>query len=120
MMVDPKALKRSPIYWTPEGTLAFNETTIAVSRCPLMYFINDDSPIKLSLMRPITVSVVCYSKSSMTCGDRLPFISVTQTNWSTIQKEAYAIFYCCQQLDYLIRDRKLTIHTDHINLTFVR
>ena len=24
MMVDPKALKRAPIYWTPEGTLAFN------------------------------------------------------------------------------------------------
>ena len=24
MMVDPKALKRSPIYWTPKGTLAFN------------------------------------------------------------------------------------------------
>ena len=47
MMVDPKALKRSPIYWTPEGTLAFNETIIAVSRCPLMYFINDDSPIRL-------------------------------------------------------------------------
>ena len=46
-MVDPKALKRSPIYWTPEGTLAFDETKIAVSRCPLMYFINDDSPIKL-------------------------------------------------------------------------
>ena len=47
MMVDPKALKRSPIYWTPEGTLAFNETKIAVSRYPLMYFINDDSPIRL-------------------------------------------------------------------------
>ena len=47
MMVDPKALKRSPIYWTPEGTWAFNETKIAVSRCPLMYFINDDSPIRL-------------------------------------------------------------------------
>ena len=47
MMVDPKALKRSPIYWTTEGTLAFDETKIAISRCPLMYFINDDSPIRL-------------------------------------------------------------------------
>ena len=47
MMVDPKALERAPIYWTPEETLAFNETKIAVSRCLLMYFINDDSPIKL-------------------------------------------------------------------------
>ena len=47
MMVDSKALKRSPMYWTPDGTLAFNETKIAVSRFPLMYFINDDLPIKL-------------------------------------------------------------------------
>ena len=46
-MVDPKAVKRSPIFWTPEGTDAFNETKIAVSRCPLMYFIDDDSPIRL-------------------------------------------------------------------------
>ena len=47
MMVDPKAVKRSPTFWTPEGTEAFNETKIAVSRCPLMYFIDDDSPIRL-------------------------------------------------------------------------
>ena len=47
MMVDPKAAKRSPIFWTPEGIEAFNETKIAVSRCPLMYFIDDDSPIRL-------------------------------------------------------------------------
>ena len=42
-------------------------------------------------------------------------LSATQINWLTIQKEAYFIFYCCQQLDYLIRDRKFTIHTDHMN-----
>ena len=47
MMVDLKALKPAPIYWTPEGTLAFNETTIAVSHRPFMYFINDDSPFNL-------------------------------------------------------------------------
>ena len=47
MMVDPKAVKRSPIFWIPEGTNAFNETKIAVSRCPLMYFIDESSPIRL-------------------------------------------------------------------------
>ena len=26
-------------------------------------------------------------------------LSASQINWLTIQKEAYAIFYCCQQLD---------------------
>ena len=35
-------------------------------------------------------------------------LTPTQIRWSTIQKEAYAIFYCCTQLDYLIRDRTFT------------
>ena len=69
-MVDPKAVKCAPIFCTPEGTETFNETKIAVSRCPLMYFIDDDSPIRFKLMHLITVSVVYYSKSLMTIGNR--------------------------------------------------
>ena len=124
MMVDPKALKRSPIYWTPEETIAFNETKIAVSRCPLIYFINDDSPIRLytdasdygiggvllQIVNTVWRPIAFISKS----------LSATQINWSTIQKEAYAIFLCCHQLDYLIRDLKFTIHTDHMNLTYIK
>ena len=108
----------------PEGTLAFHETKIAVSRCPLMYFINDDSPIRLytdasdygiggvhfQIVDTVWRSIAFISKS----------LSATQINWSTIQKEAYAIFFCCQQLDYLIRDRKFSIHTDHMNLTYMK
>ena len=123
-MVDPRALKRSPIYWTPEGALAFNETKIAVSRCALMYFINDDSPIRLytdasdygiggvlfQIVNTVWRPIAFISKS----------LSTTQINWSTIQKEAYAIFFCRQQLDYLIRDRKFTIHTDHMKLTYMK
>ena len=63
-----------------------------------MYFINDDSPIRLY-----------PDASDYGIGDVLfqivntvwrPIaLSATQINWSTIQKEAYAIFFCCQQLD---------------------
>ena len=104
MMVDSKALKRAPIHWTPEGTLEFNETGIAVSRCPLMYFTNDDSPIKLytdasdfdisgvlfHIVNDVWRPIAFRSKSQFS----------TKINWSTIQEEAYAIFYCCQRLDY--------------------
>ena len=41
-----------------------------------------------------------------------------QLRWSVIQKEAYAIFYCCTTLDYLLRDRKFVIQTDHRNLIY--
>ena len=47
-------------------------------------------------------------------------LTPTQIRWSTIQKEAYAIFYCCTQLDYLIRDRTFTIPTDHLNITYMK
>lgn len=46
-------------------------------------------------------------------------LSATQCKWSTIQKEAYAMYPCCKQLDSLIRDRKFRIFTDHKNLTFL-
>ena len=89
-----------------------------------MYFINNDSPIRLytdasdygiggvlfQIVNTVWRPIAFIRKS----------LSTTQINWSTIQKEAYAIFFCCQQLDYLIRDRKFTIHTDHMNLTYMK
>ena len=88
-----------------------------------MYFIDKTSPIRLytdasdygiggvlfQVINDEWKPIVFISKS----------LSASQINWSTIQKEAYAIFYCCQQLDYLIRDRKFTIHTGHMNLTYM-
>jgi RNase H-like domain found in reverse transcriptase len=47
-------------------------------------------------------------------------LTQTQLAWSTIQKEAYAIFFCCTHLDNLLRDRKFTILPDHKNLTFIK
>ena len=45
VMIDLKARKRSQITWTPEGIKAFHDTKIAISRCPLMHFIDEISPI---------------------------------------------------------------------------
>jgi RNase H-like domain found in reverse transcriptase len=47
-------------------------------------------------------------------------LTATQLAWSTIQKEAYAIFFCCTYLDNLLRDRKFTILTDHQDVTFIK
>jgi hypothetical protein len=46
-------------------------------------------------------------------------LTETQLRWSVIQKEAYAIFYCCTHLGHLLRDRYFKIKTDHKNLTFM-
>ena len=44
-------------------------------------------------------------------------LSATQLKWSTIQKEAYAIYYSCQQLDFI---REFEIHTEHKNITYMK
>ena len=39
-LVDSKAHKKSPIIWTPSAILAFQHVRVAISRCPLMYFLD--------------------------------------------------------------------------------
>jgi RNase H-like domain found in reverse transcriptase len=91
---------------------------------PMLYFIDNNAPIYLMtyasdygiggyLYQVIndTKQLIAFDSNSLT---------QTQLTWSTIQKEAYAIFFCCAHLDNLLRDRKFTILTDHKNLTFIK
>jgi hypothetical protein len=39
---------------------------------------------------------------------------------STIEKEAYAIFYTITKRDFLLRDVRFVVETDHKNLTFLK
>ena len=122
-MIDHSAAKRSSIVWTAESITAFRDIRIAISRCPLMHFLDDVSPIRLytdasaygiggvlfQIVDEVWKPIAFVSKS----------LTPVQLNWSTIQTEAYAIFTCCTQLGHLIRDRPFTIHTDHKNLTYM-
>ncbi len=40
-------------------------------------------------------------------------LSPTQTRWSTIEKECYAIYYSLQKLDHYLHNAEVTIRTDH-------
>ena len=124
-MIDHSAPKRSAVVWTQASTNSFHDTQIAISRCPLMYFI-DDNKLDIRLYTDASdfgIGGVLFQVVD-TIWQPIDFISKTltptQIRWSTIQKEAYAIFYCCTQLDYLIRDRTFTIYTDHLNITYMK
>ena len=122
-MIEHSAKKKSALIWTEEGKKAFMEIRIAISQCPLLHFVDDVSPIHLytdasqygvggvlfQIVGAVWNPIAFVSKS----------LTATQLKWATIQTEAYAIFTCCQKLDYLLRDRKFTIHTDHQNLTYM-
>ena len=124
-MIDHSAPRCSAVVWTQKSTNAFVDTKIAISRCPLMYFI-DDNKLDIRLYTDASdfgIGGVLFQVVG-TIWQPIAFLSksltLTQIRWSTIQKEAYAIFYCCTQLDYLIRDRTFTIHTDHWNITYIK
>jgi RNase H-like domain found in reverse transcriptase len=88
-----------------------------------MHFINETDPIYLhtdasdfgiggylfQLIDGKGVPVAFVSKS----------LTTVQLKWAVIQKEAYAIYYCCIFLKTLLRDRVFTIRTDHKNLLFI-
>ncbi len=42
-----------------------------------------------------------------------------QRNWSTIEKECFAIYTALRDWEYLLRDRFFTIRTDHDNLRYL-
>ena len=43
----------------------------------------------------------------------------TQTRWSTVEKEAYAINYALQNLEHYLHNAKFTIKTDHRPLKYI-
>jgi hypothetical protein len=89
-----------------------------------MHFINGTDPIYLhtdasdfgigaylfQLTDGKEVSVAFVSKS----------LTTVQLKWAVIQKEAFAIYYCCIFLKTLLRDRVFTIRTNHKNLLFMQ
>ena len=123
-MIDNSAKKKTPVVWTPEGVLAFEKIRELISLSPLLYFVNETAPITLMTdasdygiggylfqkVKGVDQPVAFVSKS----------LSEVQLRWSVIQKEAFAIFFCCTKLSHLLRDRTFMIKTDHRNLTFLK
>ena len=123
-MVDVSATKKSPITWEPNGVTSFHEVRRLISRCPLLYFVDDTAPITL-MTDASDYGIGGYLFQHVDGVDQpVAFVSKSlteiQLRWSTIQKEAYAIFHCCSKLNMLLRDRKFLILTDHANLQFLK
>ena len=123
-MIDHAAKKQSKLVWTAEGEKAYKDIKDLISKSPLLYFINDTAPIVL-MTDASDYGVGGYLFQKVDDKEQLvalvsKSLTPTQLKWSVIQKEAYAIAFCCKSLEALLRDRKFTILTDHKNLTFIK
>ena len=122
-MIDQTKGKKHPLVWNAAAEKAFIDLKTLISKCPLLYFANDSDPITL-MTDASDYGIGGYLFQMIKGQNRtVAFVSKSltegQLRWSVIQKEAYAIFYCCTHLEHLLRDRHFIIMTDHKNLTFM-
>ena len=115
--------KTKKVTWTVEALNAFQQIKKEILKCTTVHFLNDNDPIFLhtdasdygiggylfQLIDGKEVPIAFVSKS----------FTLVQLRWAVIQKEAFAIYYCCIFLKTLLRDRTFTIRTDHRNLLFI-
>jgi hypothetical protein len=109
--------------WNDTTKKNFRTLVDLVSDCSTMYFVDPDLPLYLHTDAS-DYGIGGYLFQIIDNVERpCAFISKSlvdsQLRWSTIQKEAYSIYYCCKELDYLIRDRPFILRTDHDNLRFI-
>jgi hypothetical protein len=128
MVTTATSQRSKQIVWTPEGQTAFDKLKRLVNHCPKLYFI--DTSLKVILYTDASD----YAHGAYLCQVRpgpdgtnleepIRFLSGTfsgaQTRWSTIEKEAYAIYWALKKLDELVGGIPFTIRTDHRNLLYM-
>jgi hypothetical protein len=112
--------KSRVIKWTPEAIDAFETIKRAINDCPVLFFIDDDSPVFLHTDAS-DYGIGAYLFQIINGKERpIAFMSralnVTEIKWSTIEKECFAMVQALRKFEYLLRDRSFTWRTDHKNL----
>jgi hypothetical protein len=116
--------KHKKLQWTPELLAVYEATKKAVHECPKLFFLDDVSPIFLHTDAS-QYGMGAYLFQIRTEGGvkrevPIRFLSKSfddrMSRWSTIQQEGYAIFYAVTSWEYLLRDRRFVVRTDHANL----
>ena len=112
------------IQWTPEAEKAFEDIKDAINNCPQLFFLDYTEGLPIYLHTDASNYGIGAYLFQVVDGHERPIAFISKTlneqqikKWSTPEKEAYAIFYSLQKLEYLLRDAKFTLRTDHKNLT---
>jgi hypothetical protein len=130
-LVDGYSAKQAnqKVKWNDECEFAFEDIKKAIDECPLLWFMDDTSPIFLQTDAS-NYGIGAYLYQVVTQPDEssiehpIGFISKSihnsHSSWDTPMKEGFAIFYALGKWEHLLRDRRFTILTDHENLTRLR
>ena len=116
--------KNKPLKWTDELIATFHKVRKTVGECPKLHFIDDKLPLFLHTdASDYGIGAYLFQKTAE--GKELPlaFLSKSLTaerlRWSVPEKEAFAIVFAFQKLEYILRDTYFVLRTDHKNLTYI-
>ncbi|MBS0647573.1 MAG: DDE-type integrase/transposase/recombinase, partial [Verrucomicrobia bacterium] len=109
--------------WTEVEMAAFQALQERIAHVPALEFINYDEQIYLRTDASDTaVGGVLFQEYGGTV-HVIQFMSKafggSEKNWSTIEKEAYALYYCILHCSHYLSGHHFTLQTDHRNLVYL-
>ena len=116
--------KNTRFKWEDAHQKAFDFLKDSLTEIPFLAYPDVSKPFTLFTDASNLCIGACLTQLSDE-GEELPIyfishkLSDTQTRWSTIEKEAYAIFYAVNKLHYLLYGTQFTIRTDHQPLIYL-
>jgi mRNA-degrading endonuclease RelE of RelBE toxin-antitoxin system len=121
IMLDVLVKKR--LVWNPQADEAFERVKEAIQNCPQLYFLQGNQDIVLETdASDYGIGAVLYQrvgKKKHIVGFMSKALNSTQRNWTTIEKEAYAIFYALEHFETHLFGNHFLLRTDHANLRYL-
>lgn len=114
---------KTPYQWTERETQSFQTIQQRIAHVPSLEFLNYDHPIYLRTdASDLAVGGVLfqeYDDSVHIVQFLSKAFSQTEKRWSTIEKEAYALYYCILHCGHYLSGHHFVLQTDHRNLVYL-
>ena len=110
--------------WTPDCQSAFDYLKDSLTVVPLLAYPDINKPYVLYTDASNNCIGACLTQKTDNDEEKPIYylshkLSPTQTRWSTVEKEGYAIYYALQKLDHYLHNAPFTVKTDHKPLKYI-
>ena len=121
-LIDNKK-KNQSLLLTEEEKQIFFQVRDTVANCPALFFVSEHAPIVVMTdASDYGIGAYIYQ---LVDNKEQPIVFMSKSlhgaelNWSTVKKEAFAIFATLTKHNHLLRDNKFLLRTDDKNLTYI-
>jgi hypothetical protein len=117
--------KKALLQWTAEAEKALEDIKSALNKCPMLFFPDETGEIHV-YTDASDIGMGAYMCQIRADGKEYPIAMMSRTftsvqkRWSVPEREGYAIYEAIKKFDYLLRDVRFILHTDHENLVYKR